>query len=109
MSYLSRRFWPGTVLALSLLGIMALHPPALFSQESEPEVEVAIPRYSLGDNTLSMRIGVGLPLFLLATDAVENHRGDSQYALSPNLSFMGTAAVNWNAYLDPSFHHWYGK
>ena len=103
MSYLSRRFGPGTVLALSLLGIMALFPPAIFSQETEPEVEVAIPRYSLGDNTLSMRLGVGLPLFLLATDAVETHRGDSQSVLSPNLSFMGTAAVNWNAYLDPTF------
>ena len=40
MSYLSRRFWSGTVLALPLLGLMALYPPALLSQESEPEVEV---------------------------------------------------------------------
>ena len=103
MSYVSRRFWSGTVLALSLLGLMALYPPALLAQESEPEVEVAIPRYSLGDNTLSMRLGVGMPLFLLASDAVETHRGDSQQVLSPNLTLMGTAAVNWNAYLDPSF------
>ncbi len=103
MSYLSRRFRRGTVLALSLLGLMALYPPALLSQESEPEVEVAIPRYNLGDNTLSMRVGVGLPLLLLATAPVETHQRESQQVLSPNLSFMGTAAVNWNAYLDPSF------
>ena len=103
MSYLYRRFRPGTVLALSLLGMMSLHPAALFSQEPEPEVEVAIPRYGLGDNTLSMRVGMGLPLLLLATDAVETHRGERQHVLPPNLSLMGTAAVNWNAYLDPSF------
>ena len=103
MSYLSRRLGPGTVLALCLVGMTALNPPALIAQESEPQVEVAIPRYSLGDNTLSMRLGVGLPLFLFAADAVETHRGDMQHVLSPNLTLMGTAAVNWNAYLDPSF------
>ena len=103
MSNLSRRFGLGTVLALSLLGIMALYPPALLSQESEPEVEVAIPRYDLGDNTLSIRLGVGYPLFLLATEAVETHKGEHQHVLAPNFGIMGSAAVNWNAYLDPSF------
>ena len=103
MSYLYRRFRRGTVLAVWLLGVTMLQPPAVVSQDQEDEVEVAIPRYSLGDNTLSMRVGVGMPLLLLASAEVETHQGDRQHVLPPNLSLMGTAAVNWNAYLDPSF------
>ena len=103
MSYLYRRLWPGTALALWLLGVTSLHPPAVVSQEQENEVEVAIPRYSLGDNTLSMRVGVGLPLLLLATEAVETENGERRHLLPPNLTLMVSAAVNWNAYLDPSF------
>ena len=86
-----------------MLGMVSLLPPAVFSQEPEAELEVAIPRYDLGDNTLSLRLGVGFPLFLFATEGVETHEGESEPVLSPNLTLMGTAAVNWNAYLDPSF------
>ena len=108
MWYFFRRFRPGTVLALWLLGMTLLHPPAIRSQEPEqepePEVELAMPRYDLGDNTLSMRLGVGVPLFLIASEAVETHLGENKQVVGSNLYFpMGSAAVNWNAYLNPSF------
>lgn len=105
-----RRFRPGTALAWWLLGAAWWCPPAVFSQEVEAEdpeqaeqEEVSAPRYDLGDSALSIRLGAGFPLFLLATEAVETYKDGSRIALAPNLSVMGTGAVSWNAYLNPSF------
>ena len=110
MSNLYRRFGRGAALAWWLLGMMWLHPPAVFSQElqadaedAEQEAAVSAPRYDLGDNTLSIRLGVGIPLFLLATEPVETAQGETQTALAPNLTLMGSGAVNWNTYLNPWF------
>ena len=102
-----RRFWPGTALAWWLLGAAWWQPPAVFSQEAEAEepeqVEVSAPRYDLGDSALSIRLGAGFPLFLLATEPVETYQDGSRIALAPNLTVMGTGAVAWNAYLNPTF------
>lgn len=110
MSNLYRRFGRGAALAWWLLGMTWLHPPAVFSQEPEADAEdaeqeaaVSAPRYDLGDNTLSIRLGVGIPLFLLATEPVETAQGETQTALAPNLTLMGSGAVNWNTYLNPWF------
>ena len=100
MSYVNRRCLPGPALVLWVLAAMMWYPQVAFAQDKE--VEVAIPRYDLGDNTLSIRLGVGLPLFLLATADVPAPGGGSR-VLAPNLTLIGSAALNWNAYLDESF------
>lgn len=99
MSNVKRRFRlrSGAALAWWLLAVALLPAPAVFSQDAE-----TTPRYDLGDNTLSIRLGVGFPLFLLATEELEQ-LGERKSVLAPNLSVMGTGAVNWNAYLNPWF------
>jgi hypothetical protein len=96
--------------ALFLVGVLAL-PPAVMAQDqgdegpgtgAEDEPLVA-PRYGLGDSTLAMRLGIALPLFLLASDEVETPDGERDNVLPANLSVVGSAAVNWNVYLDESF------
>ena len=96
--------------ALFLVGVLAL-PPAVMAQDqgdegagtgAEDEPLVA-PRYGLGDSTLAMRLGIALPLFLLASDEVETPDGERDNVLPANLSVVGAAAVNWNVYLDESF------
>ena len=96
--------------ALLLVGVLAL-PPAAMAQdqgedggatvaEGEP---LAVPRYGFGDSTLAMRLGIALPLFLLASEEVETPDGERDSVLPANLSVVGSAAVNWNVYLDESF------
>lgn len=98
MSNVNRRFRPGAALAWWLLAAALLPAPAAFSQDAE-----TTPRYGLGDNTLSIRLGVGFPLFLLATESLDTRGGETGGALAPNLSVMGSGAINWNTYLNPWF------
>lgn len=122
-SVLARRFANGSVAAVIclfrwfrttalgvflLVGILALPAVAHAQDQDEDgggeEAEPLVaPRYGLGDSTLAMRLGIALPLFLLATDEVETPDGEKDSVLPANLSVVGTAAVNWNAYLGESF------
>lgn len=104
MSILYRRPAPGAVPVLVLLALAALVPAVMAQdQEVEEEVELVAPRYGFGDSTLAIRLGIALPLFLLATDEVEAADGKKSNVLPVNLSVVGTAAVNWNVYLDEAF------
>ena len=114
MSNVNRRFRRGAALAWWLVGVALLPAPAVLAQEAEPApaeqgeadeqaAEEFVPRYDLGDNTLSIRLGVGFPLFLLASEPVETYQGERKSVLAPNLSLMGSGAVNWNTYLNPWF------
>ena len=99
-----------TLGALVLVGGLALPTAALAQDQGEDGVgseadgePLVAPRYGFGDSTLAMRLGIALPLFLLATDEVETPDGDRNNVLPANLSVVGSAAVNWNVYLDESF------
>ncbi len=95
---------------LFLVGGLALPAVAMAQDQDEDGggtgdegEELVVPRYGFGDSTLAMRLGIALPLFLLATDEVDIPDGEESNVLPVNLSVVGTAAINWNVYLNDSF------
>ena len=105
--------WPWTTAlgVLFLVGVLAV-PTAVTAQDQDENgggsgdagEPLVAPRYGLGDSTLAMRLGIALPLFLLATEEVETPDGERGNVLPVNLQgVVGSAAVNWNVYLDESF------
>lgn len=80
--------------------MQALAPVNLFPQQKE--IEVVIPRYGFGDNSLSVRLGLGIPLFLLSDQLISSSDGSMSRVMPPNLTLMGNAALNWNTYIDDS-------
>lgn len=94
---------------LFLVGALLALPTASVAQDQGDDggaVEdegPAVPRYGFGDSTLAMRLGVAIPLPLLATEQVETASGEKNNVLPANLSVAGSAAVNWNVYLNESF------
>ena len=106
MFSLYRRPVSMAVPVLVLIALAGLAPSvAAQDQEVADDAELVAPRYGFGDSTLAMRLGIALPLFLLSTQAVETPPdGTPRRVLRPNLQAVaGTAAVNWNVYLDEAF------
>ncbi|MFP4114316.1 MAG: TP0733 family outer membrane beta-barrel protein [Spirochaetota bacterium] len=81
-----------TLLAL-LLAMLAAVPIAFAQEESEPETddeELFVPLYTLGDQTLSINLGLFAPLFYaLGPDGVE----------PANLSLGGAGSLAWGSYI----------
>lgn len=93
---------------LFLVGALVLPTAAVAQDQGDAGGTVegegpTAPRYGFGDSTLAMRLGITLPLFLLATEEVETSDGEQSAVLPVNLSVVGSAAVNWNVYLNESF------
>ena len=91
--------------ALVLFALAGLAPLVVAQDEEvEDEAELVAPRYGFGDSTLAMRLGIALPLVLLATQEVEKPDGNRSHVLPVNLQAVaGMAAVNWNVYLSEAF------
>jgi hypothetical protein len=76
-------------LVLAVLFLLVALIPA-WSQITEGEPEPYVPVYSLGDQVLSINMGLFLPLFnMLSPDGVT----------SPNLSLGAAGALRWESYL----------
>ena len=87
-----RTHWMRQLLALILL-CCALVPAYLAAQE-DPDAEIFVPVYSLGDQTLEINLGTLIPLFYL---------GGPDGIAATNLSLGGLGSFAWSSYITNTF------
>ena len=62
------------------------------------KIEVIIPEYDFGDNAISIKLGMNIPMFWVSLSQIN---GKSVHAT--NLGLGGIVSVAWNAYINDSY------
>ena len=62
------------------------------------KIEVIIPEYDFGDNAISIKLGMNIPMFWVSLSQI-----NEKSVHATNLGLGGIVSVAWNAYINDSY------